>query len=116
MIFNDIKTKEDCEIKLQIKDFELAAYVLSGSLSFEETQVPAKEMIIADINQELVLKVKKDTHFVIIGGTPFTTPRFIWWNLVSSSKEKIEKAKKKWESGEFPKVPGETEFIPLPKS
>lgn len=116
MIFTDIKAKDDCEIKLKIKDFELAAYVLEGSLTFEENQVPKLEMIIADVNQELVLQVKKGTHFVIIGGIPFTTPRFMWWNLVSSSKEKIENAKRLWETRQFPQVPGETEFIPLPKS
>jgi len=43
-------------------------------------------------------------------------PRFIWWNLVSSSRERIEQAKRDWAEGRFPQVPGETEFIPLPQS
>jgi hypothetical protein len=42
-------------------------------------------------------------------------PRHIWWNFVSSSKERIEQAKADWKAGRFPTVIGETEFIPLPE-
>jgi redox-sensitive bicupin YhaK (pirin superfamily) len=49
----------------------------------------------------------------IIGGTPLGK-RTIWWNLVASRKELREKAKENWREGRFPKVPDETEFIPLP--
>ena len=41
-------------------------------------------------------------------------PRFVWWNFVSSSREKIEEAKRRWLAQEFGGVAGETEFIPLP--
>ena len=56
-----------------------------------------------------------DTHFVIFGGAPMDGPRHIWWNFVSSRKERIEQAKADWKAGHFDKVPGdEIEFIPLP--
>jgi redox-sensitive bicupin YhaK (pirin superfamily) len=51
---------------------------------------------------------------VLLGGERFPTPRFIWWNFVASSQERIERAKERWARGQFPAVPGETEFIPLP--
>jgi hypothetical protein len=51
---------------------------------------------------------------MLVGGAPLDGPRLIWWNFVSSSREKIEAAKQRWKNGEFDKVPGETEFIPLP--
>jgi redox-sensitive bicupin YhaK (pirin superfamily) len=51
---------------------------------------------------------------MLLGGEHFPTPRFIWWNFVASSEERIERAKERWERQQFPAVPGETEFIPLP--
>jgi len=51
----------------------------------------------------------------LLGGERFPTPRYIEWNFVASSRERIERAKQRWVAREFPKVPGETGFIPLPK-
>ena len=51
---------------------------------------------------------------MLLGGAPADGPRHIWWNFVSSSKERIEKAKSDWKEGRFAKVPGDIEFIPLP--
>ena len=51
-----------------------------------------------------------------MGGEAFSTPRHVWWNFVSSSRDRINQAKHDWEGGRFPKVPGdEEEFIPLPR-
>jgi len=51
----------------------------------------------------------------LLGGAPLEGKRHIWWNFVSSSRERIEQAKRQWAYGAFPQVPGETEFIPLPE-
>ena len=51
---------------------------------------------------------------MLLGGAPMDGPRHIWWNFVSSSKERIEQAKADWRDGRFAKVPGDPEFIPLP--
>jgi hypothetical protein len=51
---------------------------------------------------------------ILLGGERFATPRFIWWNFVASSLERIEMAKRDWAANRYPPVPGETEFIPLP--
>ncbi len=53
-------------------------------------------------------------HAMILGGAPFPEARHIEWNFVSHSPERIDQAKADWQAGRFPKVPGETEFIPLP--
>ena len=54
---------------------------------------------------------------MLIGGAPIDGKRHIWWNFVSSSKQRIEQAKQEWRDGRFPKVPGDDiEFIPLPES
>ena len=53
---------------------------------------------------------------MLIGGEPMDGPRHIWWNFVSSSKERIDQAKQEWKTGSFDTVPGdEEEFIPLPE-
>jgi len=54
---------------------------------------------------------------MLLGGAPLDGPRHIWWNFVSSSPERIEQAKRDWQEGRFPKVPGDAEeFIPLPSN
>jgi redox-sensitive bicupin YhaK (pirin superfamily) len=53
---------------------------------------------------------------MLLGGEPMDGERTQWWNFVASSPERIEQAKEDWLAGRFPKVPGETEFIPLPSS
>jgi redox-sensitive bicupin YhaK (pirin superfamily) len=57
----------------------------------------------------------ENTTVFIFGGMPFTEERFIFWNFVSSSKNRIEEAKVKWENQEFDSVPGENDFVLLPK-
>ena len=52
---------------------------------------------------------------MILGGAAMDGPRYIWWNFVSSSKERMQQAKEDWKNGRFVKVPGDDkEFIPLP--
>jgi hypothetical protein len=51
---------------------------------------------------------------MLLGGEPMDGPRYLTWNFVSSSADRIEQAKEDWKAMRFPHVPGETEFIPLP--
>jgi hypothetical protein len=51
---------------------------------------------------------------MLLGGKRFPTLRYIWWNFVASSQERINQAKVRWANHQFAPVPGETEFIPLP--
>jgi hypothetical protein len=51
---------------------------------------------------------------MLLGGAALEGPRYIWWNFVSSRRERIEQAKEDWKMGRFAPVPGDTEFIPLP--
>lgn len=64
----------------------------------------------------MTLSSESGGRVMLLGGEAFTTPRHVWWNFVSSSRERITQAKHDWDEGRFPKVPGdEEEFIPLPK-
>jgi hypothetical protein len=64
----------------------------------------------------MMLRAKSDARVMLLGGEAFKTSRHVWWNFVSSSRERINQAKDDWKTGAFPKVPGdEEEFIPIPE-
>ena len=70
-------------------------------------------MAVACSDKSVRLMANKDSHVMVIGGDP-VGDRHIWWNFVSSSKDRIEKAGADWKARRFDDIPGETEFIPLP--
>jgi redox-sensitive bicupin YhaK (pirin superfamily) len=72
-------------------------------------------MALLDTSASQRVTAQTDAQFVIIGGEPLDGHRFLFWNFVSSSKERLLKAADDWEAQRFDKVPGETEFIPLPR-
>ena len=63
----------------------------------------------------ITVTARAPTRLMLLGGEPMDGPRHIWWNFVSSSKERIEQAKADWQAGRFAPVPGDAEFIPLPE-
>ncbi len=92
---------------------ELAVYVVAGEVAIDECAYPEGVMVVAAPGVHLSIDARRDSHVIIIGGDP-VGPRHIWWNLVSSSRERIERAKDDWRHGRFTPVPGDSEFIPLP--
>jgi redox-sensitive bicupin YhaK (pirin superfamily) len=72
-------------------------------------------MLVFRPGDRLTVEALTDARLLLIGGEPMDGPRHVWWNFVSSRKERIEEAKRAWKQGGFESVPGETEFIPLPE-
>lgn len=93
---------------------EHALYIVKGSLSLNGENYSETQMIVFKADSAIEVEHSADAVFALIGGEAFPEPRFIWWNLVSSSQEKISKAKESWAEGSFPNVPGDHERIPLP--
>ena len=94
---------------------ERAVYVAQGSLRARDAEMPEHSMALLSSEEGIVVTAEEDARIAIIGGEHFDK-RFIEWNFVSSSKERIEQAKADWQAGRFPKVPGdEQEYIPLPR-
>jgi len=85
----------------------------SGSVHIGETAIEPATMAVLDNNKGSVLKAMDDSRIVVLGGEPLGH-RHIWWNFVSSRRDRIEQAKQDWLENRFVRVPGETEFIPLP--
>ena len=94
---------------------ERAAYVVEGEISIGGETFHPGEMTVLCPGKDIRLKAVSSARIMVLGGAPIDGERHIWWNFVSSSQDKIEAAKEKWKSGGFDKVPGETEFIPLPE-
>jgi redox-sensitive bicupin YhaK (pirin superfamily) len=90
---------------------ENAAYVAEGEVEAGGRRFPAGQLIVFE--KELVVTAVKPSRVLFLGGEPLGH-RHMWWNLVSSRKERIAQAAADWKAGRFPPVPGETEFIPLP--
>lgn len=60
------------------------------------------------------ISAKAGARFIVFGGEKLPEPRYMWWNFVSTKRELIRTAAERWKVGQFPKVPGEIDFIPLP--
>ena len=95
---------------------ERAVYVASGGLVAGGAPVAAAEMAVFAPGEEVTLAAGPDgAETMLLGGAAMDGPRHMWWNFVSSSQERIEKAKDDWRHGAFGGVPGDVEFIPLPE-
>jgi redox-sensitive bicupin YhaK (pirin superfamily) len=94
---------------------ESALYILEGSIESEENVFGPKQILIAKDSKLCTFEMAANTTIYIFGGKAFPEERIIYWNFVASTKELIEQAKEKWLAQTFEKVPGETEFVPLPE-
>jgi len=114
LFYVEVKLEPSARIEAPREHEERAVYVVSGELRCGSSVVRASTMAVLRPHHATVLEATVATHLVMIGGAPLDGPRWIWWNFVSSSKERIEQAASDWKEGRFPRVPGdEIEFIPL---
>ncbi len=93
---------------------ERALYVVDGAVELDGVAVPAHTIVLLAADDEPLLSASAASRAVLIGGEPLGH-RHIWWNFVSSRKERIVKAADDWAAGRFDDVPGETEVMPLPE-
>jgi redox-sensitive bicupin YhaK (pirin superfamily) len=93
---------------------EQALYVAEGEIEVSGVRGAEGELLVLESGHAVTLHARQTARVILLGGERFATPRFIWWNFVASSLERIEMAKRDWTDGRFAPVPGESEFIPLP--
>jgi redox-sensitive bicupin YhaK (pirin superfamily) len=104
---------------------ERAVYVVQGELAVGEVKITEGQLAVIAPGTNTTLRAPPgvgapgagapgETCAMLLGGERFATPRYIWWNFVASSQQRIELAKERWANRQFPPVPGESEFIPLP--
>lgn len=110
-----IDLEPEADIELDAGHRERALYVLEGEAQLDGADIPAMHLIVLDAGVRHRLRAKTALKAMLLGGEPLDGPRHLWWNFVSSSKERIEQAKQDWLLDRFGHVPGEIEFIPLPE-
>ena len=93
---------------------ERAAYLLDGGVEIDGNLYAPGRLLVFAPGQALTLRAREAARVLLFGGEPLDGPRHLWWNFVSSRKDRLEQAKTDWKNGRFGAVPGETEFIPLP--
>ena len=104
----------DATLALPTEVEELAVYVAAGELSLAGETLGAGQMAVLDPQMEIVARATRPVRLMLIGGQRLDGKRWIWWNFVATSRERIEAAKIAWAQEQFPLVPGEIERIPLP--
>lgn len=93
---------------------ERAVYVVEGRVALDGAEVTPLTLVSADGPRVPRLTAAARSRIVLLGGAPLDGPRHIWWNFVSSRRERIEQAKADWRHDRFAAVPGEGDAIPLP--
>ncbi|MEL7304132.1 MAG: pirin family protein, partial [Pseudomonadota bacterium] len=95
---------------------ERAVFVASGEVDIAGDTFGAGQLLVFKPGDRISILAQSNARLMLLGGEPMDGPRHIWWNFVSSSKERIEQAKHEWRTGTFDTVPGDAEeFIPLPE-
>lgn len=118
LFYADAELQPGARLVLPAEHEERAAFVVEGALqvSGEGRGFQPGELLVFKPDVSLVLQAgEAPTRLILFGGAPLDGPRYVWWNFVSSSKERIERAASDWEGGRFAGVPGDEEFIPLPE-
>ena len=115
-IFADIRLDAGTPMPLDADYEERAIYIVSGEIEIAGDRFGPQKLLVFRPGDRITLRAATAAHCVIVGGARMDGPRHIWWNFVSSRKDRIEQAKADWKGGRFDLVPGdEKEFIPLPE-
>ncbi len=115
-VFGDVTLRAGTALPIEAGYEERALYVMEGAIEIAGDSFESGRLLVLRTGDAVQVTAKRDARFVILGGAAMDGPRHIWWNFVSSRKERIEQAKAEWKAGHFGKVPGdEIEFIPLPE-
>ncbi|MEE4378957.1 MAG: pirin family protein [Candidatus Competibacteraceae bacterium] len=115
MFYLDVQVPAGRSVALSADLGERAVYVVDGAVEIDNQHFETGKMIVLQPGVEGKIYAAKAARIMLLGGESLEGQRHIWWNFVSSSKERIEQAKADWSAGRFAPVPGETEFIPLPE-
>ncbi len=114
-LYVDIRLAAGGRVRIPAEAEERAIYLLTGEVEIAGDRFAPDQLLVFRPGDELVVASAAGAHLMLFGGAALGSHRYIWWNFVSSSKERIEQAKEEWRSGRFDIVPGdEEEFIPLP--
>jgi redox-sensitive bicupin YhaK (pirin superfamily) len=113
-----VHVRLDAGAELAVDDghAERAVYAVDGEVELGGALRLPGQLVVLRSGTRTIVRARTAANVLLVGGAPLDGPRHVWWNFVSSSEERIERAKREWKQGAFPKVPGDdVEFIPLPE-
>jgi redox-sensitive bicupin YhaK (pirin superfamily) len=113
-LYLDVSLPEGGSLALPALAAEMAVYPVTGRVWADGQALPGRSMAVLRPGEPVHVSAPQPARFVVIGGDPLDAPRHMWWNFVSSRKERIIQAAEDWEAGRMGRVPGDDEFIPLP--
>jgi len=99
---------------LPAEHVERAVYAADAALHVGDRDLAPTQLAVLPAGEDVEIRAKSAAQVILCGGDPLDGDRHLYWNFVSSSRERIERAKADWKAMRFAAVPGETEFIPLP--
>jgi redox-sensitive bicupin YhaK (pirin superfamily) len=114
MFYADARLQPGAALTLDSEHAERALYVYEGALEIERQPFAAGRLLMLRSGQRVQALSREGARLLLIGGAPLDGARQVWWNFVSSSTERIQRAAEQWRSGGFAPVPDDDEFIPLP--
>jgi redox-sensitive bicupin YhaK (pirin superfamily) len=115
MFYLDAQLGDGATLPLPEDYEERAIYVAIGAVVLDGTVYESGSMLVLKPDSRPKIVARGPARLMLLGGAPLDGERHLWWNFVSSSKDRLEQAKADWREGRFDRVTGETEFIPLPE-
>lgn len=116
MIYADAVLDTGAQLPVPAEHEERAVYVVEGTVSIAGDRFECGQLLVLHPGDAVTVQAESQARVLVLGGEPMDGPRYIWWNFVASSRDRIEAAKADWQARRFAIVPGdEQEFIPLPE-
>ena len=113
-LYLDVQAAPGAVLNFTPEEEECAVYSVDHALVIDDKPVLECTLLVLEPGQPCRIEAPQGARFVVIGGAALDGHRHMWWNFVSSSRERIEQAKADWTAQRMGRIPGETEFIPLP--
>jgi hypothetical protein len=114
LFYADAVLQAGARLPVTAEHEQRALYVLEGRVEIDDQPFESGQLLVLRHQQAVTVHAPGAAHVLLLGGARLDGPRHVWWNLVSSSRERIEQAKRDWRDGRLGRVPGDEEFIPLP--
>jgi len=111
----ELRLAVGASVPLDAEYEQRALYLVDGVIEIAGERFDEPQLLVFSPGAAVSIHALSDARMMLLGGAPLDGRRFVWWNLVSSRKDRIEQAKRDWREGRFPSVPGDAEFIPLPE-
>ena len=115
MFYADVSLNARASVPLDPDYQERAIYTVAGDVEIAGDVFGPAQLLVFRPGDRITIRARTNARFMALGGEPMDGPRHIWWNFVSSRKDRIAQAKADWKMARFDLVPGDTEFIPLPE-